>query len=110
MPSRGSFDITAVLSTTESPCRSTTAPFACSATLPVSIESRRPATSTFFVTAATRYLHLGGPSGGATWVRFLAAAAQALGPQRELLEADPATSVGFSRLTYLGRAFARPGY
>jgi hypothetical protein len=53
MPSLGSFDITAVLRTTESPWRSTTAPFACSATRPVSIESRLPATSTFFVTIAT---------------------------------------------------------
>jgi hypothetical protein len=41
------------------------------------------------------------------WVRFLAAAAQVGSPQRELLRADPATSVESSRLTSCGLAFAQ---
>src|SRR5258708_16156101 len=91
MRSRGSLAITAVLSTTVSAWRRITAPLACSATRPVSIESRRPATSRFFVTIATSYLHewWEGPE-VRLWVRFLDADAEALNrPERELLRADP---------------------
>src|SRR5262249_24914800 len=53
MPSRGSFDIIAVHSTTVSPVPIRTAPLACSATVPVVIRISRPATSKVFVTSAT---------------------------------------------------------
>src|SRR2546430_7562028 len=53
MPSRGSFDIMAVLSTTVSPDLISTAPLACSASMPVVTEMGRPATSNVFVTSAT---------------------------------------------------------
>src|SRR5215469_7581218 len=53
MPSRGSLDIMAVLSTTVSPVLIRTAPLACSATVPVVIENFRPPTSNVFVTSAT---------------------------------------------------------
>src|SRR5215813_11382797 len=53
MPSRGSFDIMAVHSTTVSPVPIRTAPLACSATVPVVIRISRPATSRVFVTSAT---------------------------------------------------------
>src|SRR6266568_882995 len=53
MPSRGSFDIIAVQSTTVSPLVIRTAPLACSATVPVVMVTCSPATSNVFVTSAT---------------------------------------------------------
>src|SRR2546423_5046535 len=77
MPSRGSFDITTVLRTTESPWRTITAPFACSAARPVSIDSRLPAISTFFVVIDTRIPPcVGRTAARCDEVRFLAAAAE----------------------------------
>src|SRR5258708_15745776 len=105
MRSRGSLAITAVLSTTVSPWRRITAPLACSATRPVSIESRRPATSRFFVTIATSIppCVMGGLCPEVRfWVRFLDADAEALNrPERELLRADPRYQRGPPELTYV---------
>src|SRR6266851_7783981 len=62
MPSRGSFDIIAVHSTTVSPLLIRTAPLACSATVPVVIVTGLPATSNVFVTSATcQYSSTGRP-------------------------------------------------
>src|SRR5262245_9215585 len=90
MPSRGSSDMTAMLRTTESPWRTMTAPFACSATRPVSNESRFPATSTFFVTTATPLPpNMWRSPCGATVGQCPSSCRLTPSAERELLRADP---------------------
>src|SRR5262249_45657412 len=93
MPSRGSFDIIAVHSTTVSPVPIRTAPLACSATVPVVIRISRPATSKVFVTSAT-YQYT---STREAW--DLKAELEAAKPQGQVLGAGPpeTNSGGMSR-------------
>src|SRR5262245_54279816 len=93
MPSRGSFDIIAVHSTTVSPLLIRTAPLACSATVPVVIVTGRPATSNVFVTSATYAFSSNGRPGTqklSSKHTCLEARFQAPGPPKQIGRVNPA--------------------